>query len=45
MKGLKYDGDVLDFSIDSTEMEEISPDENIFDLYISEVMLDEMAIT
>lgn len=45
MKGLKYDGNVEEFSIDSAEMDEISPDENIFDLYISEVMLDEMAIT
>ena len=45
MNGVKYEGDVNDFSIDSAEMEETSPDENVLDLYISEVMLDEMAIT
>lgn len=45
MKGVKYDGDIADFSIDAAEMDEISPDENALDLYISDVMLDETAIT
>ena len=45
MQGVKYDGDIADFSIDSAEIEEINPSENIFDLYLSDAMFDEMATT
>ena len=45
MQGVKYDGNIDDFSIDNSEMEEINPEENALDLYLSEIMFDEMAAT
>lgn len=45
LRGIKYDGNIDDFSIDSSEMEDVHPEENFLDLYISEIMLDEMTTT
>ena len=45
MRGVKYDGDIADFSIDNSEIDELNSGENILDLCLSEAMLDEIATT